>query len=164
MQTIEDEIFFDLVAFSGYLQGDGDSESSGIELIGEYSLTPALTLSGNYTWNEAENEDNEDRVRRPEHLANLGLDWRGLQGDLVIGLNMRLSREAIDGVGADLDDYEVYDLNASYQVTPALQVYGRVENILDEDYVEARAFSSTPPRDYNVTGAAGYAGVRYTFQ
>ncbi|WP_279247016.1 hypothetical protein [Candidatus Litorirhabdus singularis] len=36
-----------------------------------------------------------------------------------------------------------------------LQVCGRVENLLDEDYEEVPT--------YNTTGTAGYAGVRWSF-
>ncbi len=154
-QTVSDEIYFDLVNFSGYLQGDGDIDSTGIELIGELPLPMNLQLSGNYTYNDTENSDGDTRVRRPEHLANLGLNWRGLGDKLVLGLNVRLSHDAEDIAGGEIDDYEIVDFNASYEIMDGLQVYGRVENLLDEDYQEVPT--------YNTSGAAGYAGIRYRF-
>ena len=154
-QSVSDEIYFDLVDYSGYLQGNGDVESSGIELIGEALLPMGLSLTGNYTYNDTENSEDDTRVLRPEHLANLGINWRGLNEKLVLGLNVRLSHEAVDVDGSELDDYEVLDLNASYELYEGLQVYGRIENLLDEDYQEVRS--------YNTSGAAGYAGIRYRF-
>ncbi|MEH6583147.1 MAG: TonB-dependent receptor [Halioglobus sp.] len=157
-QTVSDEIFYDLVDFSGYLQGDGETNSTGVELIGEVSLISSLTLSGNYTYNDTEDSSGATRIRRPEHLINLGADWRGLDDKLVLGLNVRGSYDIegiVDGARVALDDYEVIDINASFEILHGLQIYGRVENLLDEDYEEVP--------NYNTSGTAAYAGVRYSF-
>lgn len=154
-QRVDDEIFFDNLGFSGYLQGDGESSSEGVELIGELPLPWALTLSGNYTYNETEDAEGEDRLRVPKHLANIGLSFRPWDGRLVVNLNLRVSHDVADEFNGDIDDYEVLDLNASYRILDALEIYGRVENLTDEDYVEVPT--------YNTSGAAGYAGIRYSF-
>lgn len=154
-QTVEEEIFFDLVAFSGYLQGNGEAHTSGVELIAEWPVMESLALSANYTYNDTETSDGEDRVRRPEHLANLGVTWQGIDGRLTLGMNARLSRDAIEIDGRPLDDYEVLNFNANFELVPGLDLYGRVENLLDEEYEEVRGF--------NTAGAAAYAGVRFTF-
>ncbi len=154
-QSISDEIFFDLVSFSGYLQDSGTTDSRGIELAAEAALLETLSVSANYTYNDTENASGSTRIRRPKHLANLGLNWRPLAAKLVLGLNVRGSYDAEDIDGAALDDYEVLDLNASYEIVQGLQLYGRVENLLDEDYEEVPT--------YNTSGAAAYAGVRYSF-
>ena len=62
-------------------------------------------------------------------------------------------QEGLDG--EDLDNYEVLDLTASFNVYSGLDIYGRVENLLDEDYEEVPT--------YNTSGAAVYAGLRYSF-
>jgi vitamin B12 transporter len=154
-QTIENEIFFDLDAFSGYLQGDGEADSSGVELIGEIQLSESFSLNGNYTYNDTERTDGSQRYRRPEHLANLELRWLGLGDKLRLSLHVRGSYDAVDSSGENMDDYEVLNLNAEYALTQGLSVYGRVENLLDEDYEEVPG--------YNTPGAAAYAGVRYSF-
>ncbi len=157
-QEVEDEIFFDLVAFSGYLQSDGDTKSKGVELIGEFLLSESLTVTANYTYNDTEDSDGEHRIRRPKQLANLGVNWRGLNNKLVLGLNARGSYDSensIRGQRSDLDDYTVVDVNASYEVLPGLQIYARMENLFDKEYSEVP--------EYNTSSAAAYAGVRYTF-
>ena len=154
-QTVENEIFFDLLGFSGYLQGDGKAESSGIELAGRWSPVTVLTLTANYTWNDTETEDNSARAFRPEHLANVGIVWLALDEALQLGLNVRLSRDAENTDGTPLDDYELLDINASFEFLPGLEVFGRVENLLDEDYEEVPT--------YNTAGRAAYAGLRYRF-
>jgi vitamin B12 transporter len=154
-QKIEDEIYFDLTAYSGYLQRRGDTDSSGVELAADWPLLATLSLSANYTFNETATSTGGSRPYRPERLANLGLNWQTLAGRLVLGAAWRLSEDARDIDGTRLDDYQLLELNASYQLLPGLQLYGRLENALDEDYEEVPT--------YNTSGAAGYAGVRYSF-
>lgn len=154
-QTVNDEIYFDLVDYSGYLQSDGDTKSSGVELVGQSPLLESLWLSGNYTYNETETNSGSNRIFRPKHLANLGLNWQPLAGRLVLGLFVRMSRDAEGLEGEKLDNYEVVDLTASYNLFEGLDLYGRVENLLDEDYEEVPT--------YNNSGAAAYAGLRYSF-
>ena len=154
-QSVSDEIFFDLLNFSGYLQGNGDTDSTGIELIGEMPLFNALVISANYTYNDTENATGAQRIRRPEHLANIGVDWRGLDGKLSLGFNVRGSYDALAFDGSELDDYQVVDINGSFEILQGLELYGRVENLFDEDYEEVST--------YNTTGTAAYAGIRYAF-
>ncbi len=154
-QKVEDEIYFDLTDFSGYLQRNGDTDSSGVELVADWPLLATLSISANYTFNDTETSSGDSRPYRPQHLANLGLNWRSLAGKLVLGASWRLSQDAQDIDGTQLDDYQVLELTASYQLFEGLQLYGRLENALDEDYEEVPT--------YNTSGAAGYAGLRYSF-
>ena len=154
-QRVEDEIFFDLVNFSGYLQGDGESRSRGVELITEVPLGVALTLTGNYTFNETEDAAGAQRLRAPEQLANLGLRFSPHGGRFSLYLHLRLARDIADELGAAIEDYEVLDLGGEYRLRDDFSLYGRVENVTDRDYLEVPS--------YNTPGAAAYAGLRYTF-
>ncbi|HKK22137.1 MAG TPA: TonB-dependent receptor, partial [Pseudohaliea sp.] len=135
-QQVENQIFFDLIGFSGYLQEDGESESRGVEFAAAWPLAAGLALSGNYTWNDTETATGEQRARRPEHLGNLGFTFTGRDSRLKLGAHLRLSRDAVSTMATPLDDYEVVDLNASFELVPGLTLFGRVENALDEDYEE----------------------------
>lgn len=154
-QKVEDEIYFDQADYSGYLQRSGDTDSSGVELVAQWPVTQNLSLNTNYTFNDTKTSTGSRRPYRPEHLANLGLNWQLLNDDLALGAAWRSSRGAQDIDGSQLDDYQVLELTANYQLTPGLQVYGRLENALDEDYQEVPT--------YNTSSAAAYAGVRYAF-
>jgi vitamin B12 transporter len=153
-QTIDDEIIYDPLSF-GYLQASGDTKSNGVELIGDWPILEGLSLAGNYTYNDTESFDAGDRAFRPKHLGNLGMRWATLDERLVLGLNVRVSHDSKDLDGSSLDDYELVDFNASYLIGYGVEVYGRVENLLDEDYEEFPT--------YNTSGAAGHAGLRYSF-
>ncbi len=154
-QQITDVIEFDLADYSGYLQYEGESESRGVELAFELPLGESVSLLGNYTYNDTETPDGQQRARRPEHLANLEAQWRLLNDRLHFGVAVRGAAEITGNNGEPLEDYTVVDINVDYAVTPKLGLYARVNNVLDEDYEEVRG--------YYTAGAAAYAGLRYTF-
>jgi len=137
-QQIEDEIYFDLVNFSGYLQSVGESSSEGVEIAVEVPLARQWQLLANWTHNETEDATGAQRLRRPENLGNVGFLYRGADDRLGLIASYRLSRDAVDIGGAPLDDYEVLDLSLSYRLKGALELHGRVENATDEQYEELR--------------------------
>lgn len=153
-QTISDEIVYDPNSF-GYLQATGDTESNGVELISDWPVLESLSVVANYTYNDTQTFDGGNRAYRPKHLGNLGFRWTPLDERLVLGMNVRLSHDAQDIDGTALDDYEVMDINASFLIGDGVELYGRIENTLDEDYEEIPT--------YNTSGAAAYAGLRYSF-
>lgn len=152
-QKIEDEIFFDMIAYSGYLQDGVTSESRGVELNSEVPLADQWQLVGNYTYVDTEAGDGNPRSLQPRHLANLGLRYSPVEA-LTVALDWRTSRDRQEGT-TELDDYQVVNANVRYQVIDGMVVFVRAENLLDEDYVETL--------NYNTSGAAGYAGIEFTF-
>jgi vitamin B12 transporter len=80
---------------------------------------------------------------------------RPLGGKLTLNLNLRISRDKADEQGSRVEDYELLDISATYQVADSVELFGRIENVTDEDYEEIPT--------YNTSGAAGYAGVRFSF-
>ncbi|MEH6551168.1 MAG: TonB-dependent receptor [Pseudomonadales bacterium] len=158
-QKVDDEIYFDLVYFYGYLQSLGTTKSKGVELAALVPLGDNWQLKANYTYNDTETPDGLQRIRRPSHIGNIGVQYNALQDKLRISANWRFSADAQDeqyGVGRiPLDDYQVLDISANYAVTDALEVYGRIENITDEYYQEVTSYNSAP--------RAAYAGIRYQF-
>ena len=158
-QDIEDEIFFDLASFSGYLQASGTSESKGVELSIDYPLNPKWSLSANLTLNETETPDGDSRIRKPGKLANLGVQFTSGSQKLKILASVRLagdSENEIFGIGrVKLDDYEVFDISANYRLNDNIKLFGRIENITDEDYEEVTGFNSA--------GSSVYLGATFTF-
>lgn len=158
-QEIEDEIFFDLSGFSGYLQSVGTSTSSGVEFAFNVPLNDQWTIIGNATYNDTENTAGQQRIRRPEKFANLGAQFNSADEKLKLLVNFRLARDSVDEVflvgRVALQDYEVLDISAAYSLSESFEVFARVENALDEDYQEVTGFN-TPDR-------AGYAGIKFRF-
>ncbi len=158
-QRIEDEIFFDLVSFTGYLQAKGDSKSTGVELFFDYPLCEQWRLLGNATYNDTETPNDVQRIRRPEKIANLGVEFSSADQRFKLFTNLRYSAASEDelfGIGRlDLDDYVVLDVSANYKLTEQAEIYGRIENAGNVDYEEVTGF--------NASGSAVYAGVRFSF-
>ncbi|WP_341938656.1 TonB-dependent receptor plug domain-containing protein [Marinimicrobium sp. C2-29] len=152
-QKIDDEIYFDLEGFTGYLQGGQESESRGLELIAEVPLDDTLWLNANYTRVDAEASDGSPRSRQPKHLYNVGFRYLPLD-TLTVSLNWRSSQDRMEG-DTELKDYRVVDASVRYQAFDGVVVFVRGENILDEDYVEVPG--------YNTSGAAAYAGAELSF-
>ena len=67
----------------------------------------------------------------------------------------RSQADSIDTGNVAIEDFGVFDLTASYQVTAAVRVYARFENVFDEEYQEII--------DYNAADAAAYVGVNFRF-
>ncbi|MDP1929890.1 MAG: TonB-dependent receptor [Gammaproteobacteria bacterium] len=157
-QQIEDAINFDSATYSGYLQDIGTSTSEGIELSATVPLHQQWTLETNYTYNKTRKPDGTQRQLRPKNLANLGLAWNSADDRIKVSGFYRTSRDSSDvagGVPVALKDYDVIDLTVSYNLSDLIHIYGRVENLADEDYVEVLG--------YNTAGRSAYVGVRFNF-
>ena len=157
-QDIEDEIFFDLDTFSGYLQSPGKSASKGIEVAADIPIGERWVLLANWTHNDAQNTTNQQRLRRPKNQANVGVLYQSASERFAFVANYRLARDAIDSVSGtivSLEDHDVLDVSLSYDVSDALELYGRVQNAADERYQEVRGF--------NAAERSIYGGARLRF-
>lgn len=154
-QRVTDEIFFDLEAFSGYLQSTGTSVSKGVELAGRGIIRERWQLYGNWTYNDTRNTDDRQRRRRPRHLANVGVLYAALDDRLRISANYRISKDSIDIGDVALDDYGVLDLSAAYTLGERIELFGRIENASDREYEELIG--------YRTAGRSLYAGLRLRF-
>jgi vitamin B12 transporter len=147
---------------AGYYDNLQRTKAEGAEVSLLAQLTEQLTLSANYTNMETENTTagspnfGRELARRPKETFNaqLSYNWHG-------GLTTAL---AIQRVGRSfdtpdntmvLDGYTLIDLRASYPLTESLELYGRIENALDDNYQTTR--------NYGTLGRTFYAGLRQTF-
>jgi vitamin B12 transporter len=154
-QDIEDEIYFDLGGFSGYLQSPGESRSRGVELAASVPLGARVELVANWTNNDAESTTNEQRLRRPRNLGNVSVHYRTADERLRVVAHYRLARDSVDIGGVALDDYGVLDVSVAYDVTTLVELFGRMQNATDERYEEVLG--------YGAAERAVYAGVRMRF-
>lgn len=154
-QDIEDEIFFDVATFSGYLQSSGTSTSKGTEIAADVPLGERWNLLMNWMNNDADNSTNQQRLRHPKNLGNFGVRYRSENDRFGLIANYRVAKDSIDLGGVALDDYEVLDLSATYDISDTLEVHGRVQNATNEAYQELVG--------YNTAERSFYGGVRLRF-
>jgi len=139
------------------------SKQHGIEAFISARPIPQLRLDATYTYLKAR-ENGVVEVRRPKHVGSFNAtvfskDER-FSGTLTLRYNGRQEDVAyIDPswvpLRVSLQEYVLVNLNAEYKITPRITVFGRAENLADEDYEEVFSFA-TP-------GRAAYGGVRVSF-
>ncbi len=147
---------------------DGKSERDGVELALRAALSPALSLVGSYTYTDSSAPDgnggNVEELRRAPHIGSLTLGWQARQ-DLQFNLNAQYNGSQDDQYFppypepsriVKMDDYTLLNLNVTWRLDEAMELYARGENLLDEDYEEVFGYRSP--------GVGGYVGMRYTLQ
>lgn len=158
--TLTDEI---TSSFPTVINNLGESEREGVEVSARADLG-WLNLSGSYTWLDASDPDGTREVRRPQHQASLdasgsfGPDERGQIAFGVIYNGEMLDndfRNFFNLFAAEknpVDSYVVARIAGSYRLNDTLELFGRVENLFDENYEEVISYA-TP-------GLAAYGGLR----
>ena len=162
-QDLDQEIFS---TFSGPPRNlTGTSLRKGIELTARVRPMEGLEILASYTYLDAKEPDGTEEIRRPKHKASLEALYRFNEGKGTLGVgviyNGRMKDVTTDAFTfaagrATLDDYTLLRLTGQYKVTDIVEVFGRVENVLDQDYREI--FGIATP------GLAAYAGVRLRFE
>lgn len=142
---------------------DGRSRSQGVELTAALTLSNGLDLRGAYTYTRTRDPNGDRLVRRPAHTGSLNLNYRFLEdrANLNLGVvyNGRQHDYAFDQFFnrsvVTLKSYTLVGLAGSYRVAEGVELFGRVENLLDRNYEEVFTYASP--------GRAAYAGVRLRF-
>ena len=119
-----------------------DALIRGAEVAGRFQIIDALAVRGNYTYTDSRqlsgSQEGQPLTNTAEHMSNVTLDW-----DVNTKLNVQLTSETrsarFRGVDDDNDplyykDYRVLHLGATYAVNSYFSVYGRVNNLLDQDF------------------------------
>lgn len=141
----------------------GQARAQGFELEGDAKLDDRFTVRATYAYTETKNLTAGDPLfgkelaRRPRHLVYLGADWRSPFHDLTLGADLRFASEAFDMPDNVVRNkgYAVLTLRASLPVTEQIELFGRIENVTDEQYDTAAG--------YGTFGRSAYAGVRARF-
>ena len=142
----------------------GRSTRQGIEVSGRWHLLPFLSLGMGYTWLDARDDLDQPEIRRPEHSGRIDISYGFGDGRGNVTLAAHYNGRARDTAfelpaftptAVALDDYWLITAAASWKVKPGIEIFARVENLLDETYEEVYGF--------NTAGIAAYAGMRITF-
>ncbi|WP_372785940.1 TonB-dependent receptor plug domain-containing protein [Phenylobacterium sp.] len=136
-----------------------DSTQKGVELFGNAKLSEAFSLDVAYTYLDAK-QNGVEEVRRPKNIASANLTWHAPGDKGSVTLTTRYNGEMTDEEFKNfsivkLKAFTLVNLSGSYKLTPHVELFARVENLLDEDYFEVVNFR-TP-------GRAAYGGVRLRF-
>jgi vitamin B12 transporter len=129
-------------------------ESQGVELVGAYTFTSWLNVSANYTYIDAEDGDGNELARLPETSANVTVSFDP-EGPFSGAVLVRYNGEEANTNGTELDSWTRLDLTGSYDLNDKVELYGRIENVFDEDYQQILG--------YGTPGISGSLGLRLRF-
>lgn len=119
------------------------SDAYGLELAADFRATEALTLRASLgllsteitKFSDAAAYEGNEFSRSPGKMLSLAVGW-----DVTDKLNLGGQVRYVDGYYSDtansetyaVDDYALLDLKASYEVREGMEVYGYVNNVLDD--------------------------------
>lgn len=151
----------DLIVFTSSWTYDNvaRARSQGVEVEAGAELAPGLTLLG--AWSLADNENRtagspnlgKPLPRRPRHALSLAAEYDF--GGPALGADLRWVSESFDDLAATvrMPSYATLDLTARWPVSERVELFGRVENVWDEQYQTAAGYASP--------GRGAFVGVRF---
>lgn len=155
----DDLIVYDFGVFPSTVRNVEDARTRGLELSVKATLPGAIEARLAYTYLEAENLAQKNRLlRRPRQSGTLDL-WRDFGawnlGASVTAVADREDVHADTFARIDGEDFAVARVYAAWKLAAALTLKARLENALDERYEQVHG--------YPQTGAAGFVGVEWSF-
>jgi len=134
-------------------------ETKGVELFATLRPLKDLLIRATYTRTDAEDQKTHlTLARRPRNKWSAEVNYRFLgQGNvnltyLYIGGRFDDDYSTFPPTRVKLSKYTLVNLAASYDLTPHLQAFGRLDNLLNQDYEEIRG--------YGTPGRSVFAGLK----
>jgi vitamin B12 transporter len=124
----------------------GRATTDGIESFIAYQPVRELTLRLDYTYTEAEDDvAQQPLLRRPKHRGTFIATWQATAAwqwtlnVLSVSGWVDVSRDGLT-TGLEAPGYTTVNLATSYDLTPHLALFGRVDNLLDRHYENPLGF------------------------
>lgn len=153
----------------------GTDRQQGVELFADAQLNPDWKLDASYTWLDAPQQRSVildgafvtfdgQAVRRAKDIASLNVTWapqgRPFSGTLTVRYNGKQNDLAFTDpsfvpVLVELPSFTLVNLNAAWRLNDHVELFGRIENLLDQSYQEVFSFEAA--------GRAAYGGLRLRF-
>lgn len=155
--------FNDMIDYDFVMSSYGNvskAEARGVETFVVAKPVKDLSVRASYTYTDTEDgTTGMDLIRRPRNKAALDTTYaftpkfRGTVGLVYVG--ERQDQDFSTFSNTTLDSYTLVNLYASYDVYKNVTLFGRLENLTDEEYEEVLGYGSP--------GRAGYGGVKVKF-
>lgn len=139
-----------------------EANTRGVELMARYSVRSDLTVGVDYTYTDSEDESTGlPLLRRARHK------FKGLVTYVPVeGLSFTATPTYVGGrddqdfssfppVRRGLKSYWLLDVAGAYDIAPNMQLFTRLDNLLDEEYEDVLG--------YGTLGFAAYGGVKISF-
>jgi len=128
----------------------------GVEFSGKYLVSNHLSLGGNYSFLNTD----KPVMAAPKHMANFNIFYNMKQIQLM--LTTQYVSDLVTEAGKfttdkqpDLISYTLLNLRATYKIYKQIEIYGGIDNLLNEKYYINYG--------YEMPGLTMYAGARARF-
>jgi len=150
---------------NSFLYGNLDrTRAKGVEATLTLKPVDALTLTGSYSYIDARDrspgsvDEGKRLLRRAANAVSVSADYAWPFG-LSTGATITMVGDSFDLDASrnrvQLDGYAIVGLRASFPIGEHLEIYGRIDNLSDQEYATAYG--------YGVYGRSAYGGVRVRF-
>ena len=159
--VLTDEIVPD-PTFTTVINQTGESTRQGVEVSATAAITENLNLAAAYTYTRAKDPDGRDEVRRPSNVASLVLNYLLPSRKGNVNLNIQYNGPMADNEfnfstpndRVNLPSFTLVTLSGAYNVDKSVQLFARIENLLNQSYEEV--WSAQSP------GIGFFTGLRLT--
>lgn len=142
---------------------DGKSHRQGVEVSATAQVTDNFTLDASYSWTESQDSDGFWEIRRPRHMGSVNATYSFMEdrGVVDLGVNYNgVQRDVFfntffEQIPVELEDYVQVNISGRFALTDNVEVFGRIENVLDEAHEDIYGFNSS--------GISAYGGFRVNF-
>lgn len=138
------------------------AKTHGIELSASVHATTSLVFRGSYTYTKTEDKTTGlELLRRAKNKFGFDANYRfGEKGDINFNLAYVGNRSDIDyssypAAQVKLPGHVIANLAASYNLTKSFQIFGRVDNLFNNDYEEIIG--------YGTPNASAFGGIKVSF-
>ncbi len=146
--------------FIGYISDSymniDTAETKGFEVYASTHPLDTLLLNAGYSYLDNDSRDKSFLLRRPWHKVDFDLNYKATD-TLNLNLYVGFIDKRLDS-GKVLDPYTLMNLAVRYQAAKKVELYGRIENLLDIDY--ETAYDGFNASGYNTPGISAYAGIK----
>ena len=162
-EDLKDEIATVFFPVNTAINIDGRSERNGLEFYFDSQISSQLSMRGSYTYLDSTQENNQGKqareIRVPRNTASININYNFLAKKANLNLEVNYVDEQLDSDFAsfpattvELDDYTLVNIITSYDINGDVQLYARVDNLLDDEYQDVLGFETL--------GQAMYAGLQ----
>jgi len=137
-------------------QNIADSGVKGWEFGLEAKPAAGAYIKASFTITKTEDKSTgKELARRPENKGSLSLGWQPEKASIDLTVNYAGQRWSDSKNTEKLDSYTKADLALACKITNIVTLFGRVENLTDEEYEEVKGYQ-TPGQSY-------YGGLKAIF-
>jgi len=150
-----------LIVGSGMTSIDvpSDSKIQGVELSLVSNPTENLRIDGSFTYTDTDDGNGNELVRRPKHAASINGSYlladdktRLTAGAQYVGKQDDYEFDAFwNRTQVTLSEYTLLNVALTHQLNKHVELFGRVNNLLDEEYEEVLT--------YGTMGINGMVGI-----